>query len=328
MPLKLVSIGGGTGLSTLLEGLRPVVSADSSPVELTAIVTVTDDGNSSGRLRREFSIPPPGDIRNCLVALAPNQEGLAALFRHRFPGTGALGGHALGNLLLLALFQMEGDLSRAIDAARSILGIRARVLPSTTDPVDLLARVGGEWVRGQVAIKSHPGRIEELQLSPPERQALPAALTAIREADLITLGPGSLFTSIVANLVVPGVVPALAASRARKIFICNAMTEFDETEGFSAVDHLRAVLGYAPGVKIDHALFNSSSISPRMRERYAIERAVALNPPAQHPPDLAGIDFLSLPLASESRFVRHDPERLRQAVLGLAKVSDCVGDEL
>jgi uncharacterized cofD-like protein len=321
MPLKLVSIGGGTGLSTLLEGLRPLVNGEPPAIELTAIVTVTDDGHSSGRLRREFAIPPPGDLRNCLAALAPDQEGLARLFRHRFPGSGPLGGHSLGNLLLLALFQMEGDLLGAVEAARSILGIRARVLPSTLDPVDLVARVGGELVQGQVAIKSQVGPIADLQLAPADRQALPAATSAILGADLITLGPGSLFTSVIANLVVPGIVAALAATRARKVFICNAMTELDETDGFSAVDHLRVLLDYAPGVTIDHALFNSTPISPEMRERYAVEGAVALAPPGPTPSELAGVDFIALPLASEFRFVRHDPVRLCRAVLELAEVS-------
>lgn len=327
-PLRLVSIGGGTGLSTLLEGLRPLVNGQAPLIDLTAIVTVTDDGHSSGRLRREFSIPPPGDLRNCLVALAPEQEGLTALFRHRFPGDGPLGGHSLGNLLLLALFQMEGGLLAAVETARAMLGISARVLPSTLDPVDLVASVGGRLVSGQVAIKSQTGQIEGLRLSRPERPALPAALEAIGSADLITLGPGSLFTSVIANLVVPGIAAALAASPARKIFICNAMTEFDETDGFSAVDHLRVLLDYAPGLRIDHALFNSTPISPDMQERYAAERAVALTPPGLAPPDLAGIDFISLPLASESRFVRHDPERLCRAVLALTKISQSGTDGL
>ncbi|MFN9741515.1 MAG: uridine diphosphate-N-acetylglucosamine-binding protein YvcK [Acidobacteriota bacterium] len=318
---RLVSIGGGTGLSTLLEGLRPLVSRADPLVDLTAIVTVTDDGRSSGRLRREFAVPPPGDLRNCLVALAPDQDGLAALFRHRFPGAGPLGGHSLGNLLLLGLMQIEGDLLAAIETARQMLGIRARVLPSTTVPVDLVAAIGGEEIRGQVAIKSREGSIERLKLHPPDAPGLPAAIAAIKAADLITLGPGSLFTSVIANLIVPGIAAALANSRAQKIFICNAMTEYDETDGLSAVDHVRTLLAYAPDLRLDDALFNSTPISAEMRERYAAERAVALDPPAIIPPDLAGIRFTSLPLASESRFVRHDPQRLGRVILELAGVS-------
>ncbi len=318
MPPRLVSIGGGTGLSTLLEGLRPLVNRPDPLFDLTAIVTVTDDGRSSGRLRREFAVPPPGDLRNCLVSLAPDQEGLATIFRHRFPGAGPLGGHSLGNLLLLGLMQIEGDLLAAVESARRLLGIRAEVLPATLAPVDLVALINGEEIRGQVAIKSRQGSIERLRLTPPDAPALPAALEAIARADLITLGPGSLFTSIIANLVVPGIARAVADSPARKVFICNAMTEYDETDRLTAEDHLRTLLGYAPGLLIDHALFNSTPISTEMRERYAVERATALSPPAAVPADLAGTIFHSLPLASEARFVRHDPQRLCQAIVELA----------
>lgn len=318
MPPRLVSIGGGTGLSTLLEGLRPLVSRADPLVDLTAIVTVTDDGRSSGRLRREFAVPPPGDLRNCLVALAPAQDGLATLFRHRFPGAGPLGGHSLGNLLLLGLMQIEGDLLAAIETARAMLGIRARVLPSTTVPVDLVALIDGEEIQGQVAIKSREGSIERLKLHPPDAPGLPAAIEAIAQADLITIGPGSLYTSVIANLIVPGIAAAIANSSARKIFICNAMTEYDESDGLSAVDHLRTLLAYVPELRLDDAIFNSTPISPEMQERYAAERAVALDPPATIPSDLAGIRFISLPLASESRFVRHDPQRLCRIILELA----------
>jgi uncharacterized cofD-like protein len=320
MPPRLVSIGGGTGLSTLLEGLRPLVNRPDPLFDLTAIVTVTDDGRSSGRLRREFAVPPPGDLRNCLVSLAPDQEGLATIFRHRFPGAGPLGGHSLGNLLLLGLIQIEGDLLAAVETARRMLDIQAQVLPSTIVPVDLVAEIEGEEILGQVAIKSREGSIGRLKLNPPDAPALPAALEAIARADLITLGPGSLFTSIIANLVVPGIARALADSPARKVFICNAMTEYDETDGLTAEDHLRTLINYAPGLLFDHALFNSTPISSEMREQYALERAVALPPPTNVPADLAGTRFHLLPLASESRFVRHDPQRLCRAIIELAGV--------
>ncbi|MGA1369719.1 MAG: gluconeogenesis factor YvcK family protein [Blastocatellia bacterium] len=312
-PVRVAAIGGGTGLSTLLRG----IGADAtSGFEVTAIVAVTDDGRSSGRVRAEFGVLPPGDIRNCLVALAPTGDRLTALFDHRFPGEGGLGGHALGNLILLALSQLEeGDFLAAIEAARSLLGVEARVLPSTLSPVELQARIGEQWVVGQIAIKSHPGPIEDLQLLPPDAEPLPAALEAIQKADLITLGPGSLFTSVITNLVVPGIAEAITASPARKIYICNAMTEYDETDGMSAIDHVRTLLGYLRGGRIDEALFNCAPISPSMRDRYALERAVALPPPQEVPPDLRDIRFHQLPLASEEGFVRHDPERLRAALL-------------
>jgi len=314
-PIKLVAIGGGTGLSTLLKGLKSYINPPEQKISLTAIVTVTDDGKSSGRLRGEFSVLPPGDIRSCLVALAEDDELMTRLFRHRFPGDGALGGHSLGNLIILALNQLSGDFLSAVDQARGLLGINARVLPSTLDCVDLVARIKGRAVRGQVAIKSQNAPIEELALTPPFARALPAAIDAILRADFITLGPGSLFTSVIASLLVKEISLALAESRAKKVYVCNAMTESDETHGFSAVDHVRHLLAYAPNLQLDYALFNSAPISGEMRERYAAENAFALEPPDYVPPDLKGIQFLSASLASESRFVRHDPEKLSSTIL-------------
>ena len=316
--IKLAAIGGGTGLSTLLRGLKSHVAQPNSPIDLTAIVTVTDDGKSSGRLRQEFTILPPGDIRNCLVALADDGARMTRIFRHRFPGDGPLGGHALGNLILLALSQQEGDFLSAIEVTREMLGVRPRVLPSTLSHVILVARVGSRIIRGQVAIKSQEGPIEELRISPPYVQALPEAIAAIRDADVITLGPGSLFTSVISNLLIREIAEELVRSRARKIYICNAMTEYDETDGMTAADHVRTLLSYAPDLKLDYALFNSSPISAEMRERYAAEKAVALDPPTEVPPDLAGIEFIALPLASEDLFVRHDPDRLCRAILEIS----------
>ncbi|HKX28161.1 MAG TPA: gluconeogenesis factor YvcK family protein [Blastocatellia bacterium] len=325
-PIKLAAIGGGTGLSTLLEGLKSYIKPPAPQISLTAIVTVTDNGNSSGRLRDEFAVLPPGDLRNCLVALSNEDALMTRLFRHRFPGQGALGGHALGNLIILALNQLSGNFFMAIEQAREMLGINARVLPSTLDRVDLAARVGNRVVKGQVAIKQQPTPqtghraepIHELALIPPDARALPAAVEAILQADLITLGPGSLFTSVIANLLVTEIAQALAVSKARKIYICNAMTEFNETDGYSAMDHVRQVVTYAPELRLDYALFNSAPISTEMRERYAAEKAVALEPPSEPAvrlrPDSTEIKLVSWPLASESRFVRHDPKRLSQAI--------------
>ena len=172
-------------------------------------------------------------------------------------------------------------------------------------------------MRGQVSIKSHHGPIRNLALTPPFAEALPAAVEAIRQADLITLGPGSLFTSVIANLLVKEIGAAVVESEAKKIYICNAMTEFDETDGFTAVDHLRCLLEYVPGLRLDFVLFNSAPISAEMRDRYAAEKAVALEPPGSVPADLKETFFIALPLASESRFVRHDPERLSNAILNI-----------
>ncbi|MGH9768161.1 MAG: gluconeogenesis factor YvcK family protein [Blastocatellia bacterium] len=321
-PIKFVAIGGGTGLSTLLKGLKPHLDR----ISLTAIVTVTDDGKSSGRLRGEFSVLPPGDIRNCLVALADEDHFMTRLFRHRFPGDGAIGGHSLGNLIILALSQMNGGFLKAIEHAREMLGITARVLPSTLDRVDLVAQVGNRVVRGQVAIKSQNAPIRELRISPPDAGALPEAVEAILDADLITFGPGSLFTSVIANLLVREIAEALTRSKAKKIYICNAMTEFDETRGFTAADHVKHLLAYAPKLKLDYALFNSAPISAEMLERYAAENAVALEAPdlpglpnsvGSAPRESDAVEFISLPLISESRAVRHAPEKLSKAIFNI-----------
>jgi uncharacterized cofD-like protein len=329
-PIKFVAIGGGTGLSTLLKGLKPYLDPNAPPLEgrsaiiprisLTAIVTVTDDGKSSGRLRGEFSVLPPGDIRNCLVALADEDHFMARLFRHRFPGDGAIGGHSLGNLIILALNQMNGGFLEAIDQARGLLGITARVLPSTLDRVDLVAQIGNRMVRGQVAIKSQNAPIRKLTISPADARALDEAVEAILDADLITLGPGSLFTSVIANLLVRGIADALTRSRAKIIYICNAMTEVDETDGFTAADHVKHLLESAPKLRLDYALFNSAPISDEMVERYAAENAVALKAPDTPNWTLDGrgaIEFVSLPLISESRAVRHAPEKLIRAIFDI-----------
>jgi uncharacterized cofD-like protein len=223
----------------------------------------------------------------------------------------------------LALNQMGGSFLQAIEQARSMLGITARVLPSTLDGVDLVAQVEGKLIRGQVAIKSRSAPIRELTISPPDARALDEAVEAILDADLITLGPGSLFTSVIANLLVRGIADALIRSKAKKIYVCNAMTEFDETEGMTALDHVKHLLAYAPKLKLDYALFNSAPISAEMLERYAAEKAVALKPPdapnAEDPTyrESGAIQFISLPLISESRAVRHAPEKLSEAIFNI-----------
>jgi uncharacterized cofD-like protein len=327
-PLKLVTVGGGTGLSTLLKGLKTCFLAEGArgglhgnwptgALELTAIVTVTDDGRSSGRLRAEFGILPPGDVRNCLVALAEEESLMTRLFRHRFPGDGPLGGHALGNLVLTALTQAHGDnFLAAIEDARALLGVGPRVLPSTLDHVDLTADFGGREVCGQVAIKSQFAPIRGLSLKPADARALPAAVEAILDADLVTLGPGSLFTSVVPNLLVAGIADALSRTRAKVVYICNVMTEADETDGFTAAGHVAQLLACAPSLRLDYALFNSAPISAEMRERYAAERAALLAPPtAEEERQASPVKFVALPLASEERAVRHDSARLCRAIL-------------
>lgn len=335
--LKIVAIGGGTGLSTLLTGLKPYLCAgqrevdqaeagpecppEAATVSLTAIVTVTDDGKSSGRLRSEFGILPPGDIRSCLIALAREDRLVSQLFRHRFRSDGPLDGHSLGNLVIVALTQMSGDFLSAIEQTSALLGCAARVLPSTLDSVDLIAEVGGQTVRGQRAIKSLSETrhlpIHSLALTPSEAHALPAAIDAILAADLITLGPGSLYTSVIPNLLVGDLADAIGQSQAKKIYICNVMTEADETDAYTAEDHVKELLLHGRGLKLDYALFNSAPISAEMRARYAAENAVPLEPPATDVSSCGQVRFSAMPLASEARAVRHDPDKLSRAVFTL-----------
>ncbi len=334
---KLVAIGGGTGLSTLLTGLKPYLNvgqrANDTPqvastneqvpfqdkkVSLTAIVTVTDDGKSSGRLRSEFDVLPPGDLRNCLVALARDDRSIKSLFKHRFTGKGSLGGHSLGNLILVALTQMTGNFLEAVDKASDLLGCSARVLPSTLDSVDLEAQIGNQTAYGQRAIKALNALrglpIENLKVTPPDAKALPEAIEAILNADVITLGPGSLFTSILPNLMINGITEAISNSKAKKIYICNIMTEADETDGLSAEEHLVLLMKNCPKLELDFAIFNSAPISSAIRELYAEEYAMKLEPPAKNHSDDGKIKFVLSPLAAEGRSVRHNPANLARAI--------------
>jgi uncharacterized cofD-like protein len=260
---RVVALGGGTGLSTLLRAAKRLPLA-----ELAAVVTVTDDGGSSGRLRREYGMPPPGDVRNCLVALAEDDELLTRLFAHRFPGAGETGGHSLGNLFMTALHQITGDFPRAVRLAGEVLRVRGTVLPSTAENVHLAAegRTGALLV-GQTAI-ARGGPPRRIQLSPPDPPALPEALAAIARADLLVLGPGSLFTSIVPNLLVPGLRRAVAASPARKVLVANLVTQPGETDGFDLARHLGELERLAPEVAVDAVLVNTTPLPAEVAAHY------------------------------------------------------------
>ena len=272
---RIVALGGGTGLSTLLRAAKRLPLA-----ELAAIVTVTDDGGSSGRLRREYGMPPPGDVRNCLVALAEDDELLTRLFAYRFPGEGETGGHSFGNLFMTALHQLTGDFPRAVRLAGEVLRVRGTVLPSTGENVHLAAegRMGTLLV-GQTAI-AHGGPPRRIQLSPPDPPALPEALAAIARADLIVLGPGSLFTSIVPNLLVPGLRRAVAAASARKLLVANLVTQPGETEGFDLARHLEELHRIAPEVEIDAVLVNDTTLPVEVAAHYHESGADPIAPPA------------------------------------------------
>jgi len=289
---------------------------------LTAVVTVTDDGGSTGRLRQEFDIPAVGDLRHCLVALAEDHELLARLFDHRFAGNGELGGHSLGNLFLTGLLQMTGDVSRAVRLSAEVLKVRGTILPATTANVHLIGwdsqggRLEGE---SRVSSAGPPARVELEPASPP---AVPEAVAAIRAADLILLGPGSLFTSIIPNLLVPGIAHAIASRRGRLVWVANLMTQPGETAGMSLAAHLAAFASHVEGVVPDVVLANDRPPSPRVSARYAEEGAAPLL--AGDPASFEGPGrLMARPLLVETTggVVRHDRAELAAAVLALLEES-------
>lgn len=282
--LRVVAIGGGTGLSTLLKGLKRYVpapdtirSAQAAEIlidELSAVVTVSDDGGSSGRLRKEFNMLPPGDIRNCIVALSEDEALLSRLFQHRFSKGSGLEGHSFGNLFLAALTSITSDFAEAVRLSAEILFTRGHIFPATTSNVELEAIMeDGTRVRGETKITASKGRIKELVLVPPDVQPLPQTLEAIANADLITIGPGSLFTSLIPNLLVRGIPQAIIDSRATKVFVCNLMTQANESLGLSAGDHICALNQHAGGRIFDYALINRTPVSPELKAKYALEGA-------------------------------------------------------
>ncbi|MGE5542084.1 MAG: gluconeogenesis factor YvcK family protein, partial [Bacillota bacterium] len=304
---RVVVIGGGTGLSVLLRGLKEYTS------NITAIVTVADDGGSSGRLRREIGMLPPGDVRNCLVALADTEPLMESLFQHRFT-KGDLKGHSFGNLFLAAMTEMTGDFEEAVRQSSKVLAVRGRVLPSTLENVTLCAVVeGGEVVRGETSISRSGKSIERVYLDPPGPAPLPEALKAIAEADLVVIGPGSLYTSVLPNLAVPQIVAALKETRATRVYVCNVMTQPGETDGYDASRHLNAVLAALGGEGIDVVIQNSETLPETTLSRYLEQGAV----PVTGEIEAQEVRVLKKPLVSMGDHARHDPLKLAGAVMSL-----------
>ena len=276
-PLRIVSIGGGTGLSTLLRGLKRYVKASPDQVSLTAVVTVTDDGGSSGRLRREFDVLPPGDLRNCMVALSQDELLLTQLFNYRFSEGRGLRGHSFGNLFLTAMTNLTGDFSSAVQLSSEVLAVAGRIYPSTASNVVVEARLaGGRMVSGETKISRSRRPIERLFLSPRRVKPLPETLEAIAQADLITLGPGSLFTSVIPNLLVDGIPKAIVASPARKVYFMNLMSQPGETTRFTASDHLAMLRKHAGRYGkqlIDVCVLNSGTLRPQSVAEYGAKQA-------------------------------------------------------
>jgi len=321
-PLRVVAIGGGTGLSALLEGLKRFAgpAGRSRPaVDITAVVTVTDDGGSSGRLRREFDVLPPGDIRNCMVALSEDSGLLGRLFQYRFSAGRGLKGHSFGNLFLTALTHVMGEFPDAVRASSEVLKIGGRIFPSTDANVSLEAVLAdGTRVPGETRISRSRKPIRVVRLRPARARPLAATLRAIAAADVITLGPGSLFTSVIPNLLVQGIPAAIRRSRAVKACFINLMWQPGETMNFRASDHIRAIERHAGGQLADYAVINTRPIPAALQKRYARQAAR----PVEN--DVAALSKMGLKvmtgdLAQLTGVVRHDPAATAAAVLKLAQ---------
>ena len=291
--------------------------------DLAGVVTVTDDGGSSGRLRREFGVLPPGDIRNCIVALADDEDLLARLFQYRFPNGDGLLGHSFGNLFLTALTGITGDFHQAILTAESILSVRGKIFPATLHDVRLRARgVSGRVYEGESEVGLSGEELASVELDPPSPPAFPQAVAAIEKADLILLGPGSLYTSILPNLLIPGIRQALAKARARVILLLNLMTQPGETDGMMGADHLRAIERLAGKGIVDCVLANSSQAPRHLLTHYA---ETGSEPVAVERGELEamGAEVIEADLlAADNDLIRHDPEKLARAVLDLAPRED------
>lgn len=353
--LRVVAIGGGTGLSTLLRGLKQYVATPDrrrgirlpqagqrgeQPVEsrvkpcptrpcvirdLSAVVTVTDDGGSSGRLREDFKMLPPGDIRNCMVALSEDEHLLSKLFQYRFEH-GDLEGHSFGNLFVAALSHITGDFAQAVQMSSQILAARGNIFPVTNTDVTLAALMqDGSTVRGETNITASKQSILELVLEPADAEPLPEMLEAIANADLITLGPGSLYTSLITNLLVRGVVESLAASKATKVYVCNLMTQANESLGLTASQHIEKILQHAGEVAspiFDYALVNTEPISPARQEQYAREGQAPIEADLERIRSL-GVVPVTGNFLHEDDVLRHDYDRLAEKLLeiGLGEVA-------
>lgn len=314
---KIVVIGGGTGLAVLLKGLKKFTS------RLTAIVTVSDDGGSSGRLRTELGVLPPGDIRSCLVALAETETLMDKVFQHRFGQGDSIKGHNLGNLLLVAMTEITGDFVSAIKEMSKVLKVRGQVIPVTLAPINLVATMGdGTTVEGETLIREHPDRIVKLSLEPEDCHPVPAVLKEIAGADAVIVGPGSLYTSIIPNLLVQGVTEAIARSRGKKIFVSNIMTEQGETDNFTALDHLSCLLSYIAGNIIEYVIVNNGYIDGARLNRYQEEKAVPVEPEVEAIKAM-GYKVIEKDLISDDEVAWHDSDKIARVIMDIINGQQC-----
>jgi uncharacterized cofD-like protein len=319
--LRVVSIGGGTGLPVVLRGLKRELFRRGHrvhPARLTAIVTVADDGGSSGQLRSETGVPAPGDVRNCLLALADDERLMSRLFEFRFKGDGDIGGHNLGNLILTALSQLENGFDQAVEQGGKLLAVCGRVFPCTPDAVTLRAEfTDGTAVDGESRIAAMRRSVSRVTLAPADAQAVPEAIGALEQADVIALGPGSLYTSVIPPLLVAAIGETIVRASAQVVLVMNLMTEPGETDGYTAVDHIRAVQRHVPKIRIDRVIVNSAPVPTDVAARYAR---------AGSTPVVADIDEIAAlgsrcvarPLLSLGPGIRHDETELARVLVDLA----------
>jgi uncharacterized cofD-like protein len=319
--VRVVALGGGTGLSMVLRGLKEYVASSKKeqagrPIsDLAAIVTVTDDGGSSGRLRREYRVLPPGDIRNCMVALSKDEHLLGKLFQYRFPAGRGLAGHSFGNLFLTALTNVTGDFPEAVRVSARVLAIRGRIFPSTAQNVTLEAELeDGKTVHGETNISRSRKPIREVRLVPRRVRPLPEVLEAIASADLILVGPGSLYTSIIPNLLIQKVAQAIKRSRATCVYIANLMTQPGETQHYSVADHVRAIYEHTGKDLFDFVVINRSRVPSSLLRRYRAQSAEPVDPSFDKL-DRMKLRYVTGDLLNHRGVVRHDQRRLARLLL-------------
>ena len=307
---KIVAVGGGTGLSMLLKGIKHITN------NITAVVTVGDDGGSSGRLREEMGVLPPGDIRNCIAALADDEDLVTKLFQYRFKTGEGLEGHSFGNLFLTALCSITGDMVRAVKESSNVLSIRGRVLPSTLDDMKLVAEMeDGRIIHGESNIPEAHGKIKRLFTDPQNCKALDDVITAIKDAELIILGPGSLYTSVIPNLLIQEISHEIAKSNAKKIYVCNIMTQPGETDGYSVSDHINALMQHAGSRKIVDAVLVNDFMPSNLAQKYQMSGSYPVKLDFENLKKL-GVSLFSRKLIEDSKegLVRHSSKRVARAI--------------
>ena len=308
---NIVVVGGGTGLSTMLRGIKKYTS------NITAIVTVADDGGSSGVLRDELDILPPGDIRNCLVALADTEPMMEKLFQYRFEEGNELQGHSFGNLFIATLSKITGNFNEGVKKSSDVLAIRGQVLPSTLHDMRLCATLNnGDTVEGESQIPKTEGKIKRVSIEPEDCEALPEALQAVKEADAIILGPGSLYTSVIPNLLIKNLAAEIKKAAAPKIYACNVMTQPGETDGYTASDHIQAIYDHAGKDIIDYALINDGEVDDGLLEKYAEEGAYPVEEDWNQLLE-EDVEIISEDLINQTNLVRHNPDKLAQVIMNL-----------